>query len=382
MSAPPLDRSLFPVTAHHTFLNHAGVTPLPQPAVDEITRCAADFAQHGSAALDPWELQQEAARASGARLLGAKGPHEVALVKNTTEGLSFVANGLSWRSGDRVIVPDREFPSSIYPWLSLGDLGVEVAVIDPHGSGWTLPLDRFEAELRRRPTRLVAVSWVQYARGWRTDLGALATLCHEHGALLCVDVIQGLGLLPCELEAWGVDFAAADAHKWLLGPLGVGLFYVAERNLDLLRPLEPGWASVVHRDDYDNLELIYDVDARRFEGGSYNNITIAGMGTSFDLLHAAGVDHVWRHVDHLLDVLVEGLDGTAFEVSSDRSPCGRSGIVTVTAPHLDPAWAVDRLAEQGIVVAARGGGIRISPHGYNTVDEIDTVLHALRHLTR
>ncbi len=361
-------------------MNHAGVTPLPQSAVREINRCAAEFALHGSAALGPWEAQQESARAAGARLLGAKGPHEVALVKNTTEGLSFVANGLSWQRGDRVLVPDREFPSSIYPWLSLRDFGVEVALVEPQGTGWTLPIEQFETELLRRPTRLVAVSWVQYARGWRTDLAELAALCHRHGALLCVDVIQGLGLIPCELDQWGVDFAAADAHKWLLGPLGVGLFFVAERNLDLLRPQEPGWASVAHRDDYENLELVYDVDARRFEGGSFNNITIAGMGASFDLLVEAGVDNVWRHVDHLLDLLVDGMAGSKFAVASDRSDEGRSGIVTLTAAHLDLDGAVAHLAERGIVVAARGGGIRISPHGYNTVEEIDHLLGALREL--
>lgn len=376
---PPLPRDQFPVAERFRFFNHAGVAPLPQVAVDEINRCATAFAAAGSRAFDEWDGQQERARVSGARILGVD-PECVALVKNTTEGLSFVANGLPWTGGERVLVPDREFPTNVYPWLSLRELGVDVDLIDPVGPGRTLPLELFEAELKARPTTLVAVSWVQFARGWRTDLQALADLCHEHGALLCVDVIQGLGVIPAGLAAWGVDFAAADAHKWLLGPLGIGVMYVAPQHLERLRPLEPGWASVVHRDDYDNLELVYDTTARRFEGGSYNNITIAGMGASFDLLLDAGIDTIWAHVDGLCDHLVAGVEAAGATVVSDRTPEGRSGVVTFTVPDHTPAAVVEWLSGRDIVAAPRGDGVRVSPHGYTSVDDVDELVAAVRDL--
>lgn len=375
MASPPLDRAGFPVTDHLHFFNHAGITVLPQAAVDQVARCAADLAACGSEAFTGWEAQQDRARAAGARMMGVEAA-SVALLKNTTEGLSFVANGLRWSPGDRVLVPNHEFPSTIHPWLSLRDEGVVVDRIDPVGPGRTLPLERFEEALRARPVRVVAVSWVQYGRGHRVDLATLASLCHAHGALLCVDAIQAVGLIPARFDAWGVDFASCGGHKWLLGPMGVGLFYLAPRNLHLLRPLESGWMSVADRDDYDNPELVHAPDARRFEGGSANVLGVAALGASLDLLEDVGVDAVWRHVDVLDDRLVEGLGAAGIEVLSDRSPSGRSGIVTFDVGAHEPSAVNAVLRDAGFVCAPRGGGIRVSPHGYTTVDEVDALVEA------
>jgi selenocysteine lyase/cysteine desulfurase len=372
----PLPRDLFPVCEDAVYLNHAGVSPLPQTAGEAIESATRDFVHQGSRAVQRWEDDQERVRRIGAELMGVPDT-DVAFVKNTTEGLGFVANGLDWQDGDRVVVPDLEFPSTLFPWLSLLDRGVEVDLIEPVGEGRELPLELFEASLRRGGVKVVALSWVQFGRGWRVDLGELADLCHHHGALLCADVIQGLGVVPADLERWGVDFAMADAHKWMLGPVGIGLFYVAGRNLDLLRPLEPGWASVAHREEWDNLDLVFDDSARRFEGGTPNSITIAGMGAAIDLLEAAGVDAVWRHVDGLCEHLVEGLEETGARVLTRRDADHRSGIVTVDPAGRDPAEMVERLGEQGIVCAHRGGGIRVAPHGYNTTEEIDAFVEAL-----
>lgn len=376
MAPPPLDRSLFAVTDRYRYLNHASAGTLSRPAVDAGIRFLHEHASSGATRFTQWEHEVEVVRGSAGRLLGVP-PVDLAFVKNTTEGLSFVANGLDWRPGDRVLVADREFPSTVYPWLSLRDRGVEVDLLQPVGDGWTLPLERFDEHLRARPAAVVAVSWVQFARGFRVDLQELARLCHGHGALLCVDAIQGLGLVPAALEAWGVDFASTDAYKWMLGPFGIGVLYVAERNRDRLRPLEPGYTSVAHRERYDHLELVYDDSARRFEGGSLTTEAIVQMGASIDLLLDTGIEAIWHHVGELTDHLVERLAGTPATVVSDRSPAGRSGVVTFTVGDRDPSEVVERLLAAGVACSARGDGVRVSPHGYNTLEEVDDLVDAL-----
>ena len=375
--SPPLAPSQFPVTEHWVYLNHAGVAPLPSAAVEAMGGYARRVAAGGSLAVEQHSARAEEVRATAARLMGVPAS-DVAFVKNTTEGLGFVANGLTWRPGDRVVVPDFEFPSTVYPWLALRDLGVVVDLVPPRGRGGSLPVEAFAEVMAAGPApKVVATSWVQFGRGWRSDLAGLAALCHDAGALLCVDAIQGLGVVPAELETWGVDFAMADAHKWLLGPEGIGVLYVARRCLDSLRPLEPGWASVAHREEWDNRELIWHDDTRRLEGGSSNSAGIHAMGASLDLLEGAGAEAVWGHVDELCDRACLGLAGAGATVLSDRSPGGRSGVVTFALEGHDPEAVHRRLLDAGIVTSPRGGGTRLAPHAYNTAEEIDRLVDAV-----
>ncbi len=373
----PLDRADFPVTAHWNYLNHAGTSPPSGPAVEAMHRCAVEASEGGTVAFAAHEARGEEIRAAAARLMGVP-TADVAFVKNTTEGLGFVANGLAWAPGDRVVVPDLEFPSTLYPWLALRDLGVLVDLVPTSGPGRALPVDAYvEVVAAGPPPKVVAASWVQFGRGWRTDLAVLAQVCADAGALLCADVIQGLGVVPADLEAWGVDFAMADSHKWLLGPLGVGVLYVRGSVLDRLRPLEPGWASVAHREDWDNLDLVWADGACRLEGGSANLTGIHAMGASIDLLLEAGVERIWAHVCALCERLREGLEAGGATVLSDGSEAGRSGIVTFSVDGVEPVLLTDALRGEGIVCAPRAGGVRVSPHGYNTTDDIDALVNAV-----
>lgn len=375
----PLDRDLFPVTERWAYLDNAGIAPLSTPVVEAMAAHSRAVALDGVVGVEGRLDGLEEVRASAAQLLGVPAA-DVAFVKNTTEGLGFVASGLEWGPGDKVVVPDLEFPSAILPWLALAPRGVEVVRVAPVGPGRSLPLEAFAAALADGPCRLVSCSWVQFGRGWRTDVAALAALCHEHGALLCVDLVHGLGMLPASLAEWGVDFAAGGAHKWLLGPEGIGLLYVAGRCRDLLQPLEPGWASVAHRTEWENLDLVWAPDARRFEGGTFNMAGVAGLGAAVDLLSGAGVERIWAHVDGLLDRAAAGLADVGATVLSDRTGAGRSGILTFAVPGSDAEAVARQLAAEGVVVSARTGGVRVSPHGYTTAAEIDTLVAAVASL--
>jgi selenocysteine lyase/cysteine desulfurase len=368
---PPLDRSLFPTTERWAYLNaaHTGTPPTP---VTEAMRAAAERqALLGSESCEGSEAAIEGVRTKAAALMGVP-PTDVAFVKNTTEGLGFVANGLEWRPGDRVLVPDGEFPSSAYPWLALEDRGV---VVDRPA-----PQDLVDAVASGPPPKLVATSWVQAGRGWRADLAGLARTCHEAGALLCVDAVQGLGIVPAELERWGVDFAAASSFKWLLGPEGAGVLYVRGDHLDRLRVLEPGWNAVADRDAYDDRTLVLDATARRLEGGTLNTVGILGLGAGVALLTATGVDCVWAHVDALCDRMVAGLSDAGAAVLSDRSPAARSGIVSFTVPGSDPTAVRDALFADGVVCSARAGGVRAAPHAYCTEEDVDRLVEVVRRL--
>lgn len=378
-SPPPLPRAQFPATERYVCLNHAGIAPIPQGAVDAMHDVAVAFRDDGGLAFDRCAEMTERVRAQAARLAGVP-VDDVTFTRNTTAGLALMASGLDWQPGDRVLVPALEFPSNVYPWLALRDRGVVVDRIDPVGPHWELPIERFADALSETPARVVAVSWVQFASGWRTDLAALGALCREHDALLCVDAIQGLGVLPAHFHQWGADLVATDAYKWMLGPHGIGFATVSPRAREQLRVLEPGWMSVVDRDDFEPTEPRFDPSARRFEGGGTSFVPIAGMGASIDLLLDAGIEAVWDHVDDLCRRLAAGLVDLGAELRSVHDTDNRSGIVSFTLPDRDPDELAARLEQRSILAKARLGAVRLAPHAYVTVEDVDIALGAIAEL--
>ncbi len=367
---PEDTRALFPVFRDLAYLDFAGIAPLPTVAVDVVTHAARRVAARGVLDADAAAEEIEDVRGRAASLCGAR-PEEICFVRNTTEGLGWVANGLGLGPGDRVVVSGGEFPSTYFPWVALREVGVRVDVVEPVGGRW--PLERFAAALAAGPpARVLATSWVQFSNGWRTDLAALGSLCAEAGTLLCADVIQGLGAVPLDLDALPVDFAMADGHKWLCGPEGVGVMYVAAAHMERLRPLEPGWNSVAHRMEWDNLAYVPDSSARRFEGGSPNVLGVLALGASLGLLAAVGSRAVWERISALAATTVSILEARGMDVLSDRSPEHASGIVVFRHPAREPGGVVEALRGRGVVVTGpRGGGVRVSPHAWCNEDDLD-----------
>jgi selenocysteine lyase/cysteine desulfurase len=357
------------------YLNHAGVAPISTRVEEALQRYAGEATRRGARHYNRfYDAEIERVRSRAAELLGARS-EEIAFVKNTTEGLGIVSTGLDWKSGDRVVICDLEYPSNVYPWWALGERGVETTMI--HSRGGRLPLDRLEEALRHPRARLFSVSSVEFGNGARNDLETLGRLCHQHGVLFCVDAIQSLGCFPLDVGRCAIDFLAADGHKWLLSVEGCGIFYCADRVRDLVAPRIVGWRSVTDNQNYDEYHNELQESAGRFEEGTPNTPGIFGLGAALDLLLELGVDDIGRRVLELTDRLARGIDERGGHVLSPREDGCASGIVSFVMPDEAPAETAARLVARDVFVVVRRGGVRASPHFYNDEDEIDRLLDAL-----
>lgn len=368
-------RALFPVTQRAVYLNHAAISPPPITTIRAVESQLKDVHENGSANYRSWLAVKERARALLAQLLGAR-PEQVAFVRNTSDALSTVANGLNWRAGDNIVTFRREFPSNIYPWLRIRDaFGVEVRMCDERNG--RIEFSDLEALIDRN-TRLVAISHVQFASGFRIDLERLGQLARQHDALLVVDVIQALGVIPTNVEAEYIDVAAGAGHKWLLTPEGVGYLYLSDRARERIQPTLVGWVSVPDPDDYQNFDQGWNRGALAWETGTAPMSLIHGFNASLELLIGVGVDKIANSLEQLTDYLCERLKEKPYEIVSSRAPGEKSQIVCIRHQNGLSAMALYAHLMQGkIVTAPRNDRLRISPHLYNTSQEIDQLIEGL-----
>jgi cysteine desulfurase / selenocysteine lyase len=367
----------FPVTRECAYLNHAGVGPLSRRAAERMAMLAETVSRSGDRLWLDRMQEVERVRGLAARLLGARETREVAFVENTSTALSLAAEGLDWKPGDNVVGAALEFPSNVYPWMSLAARGVEYRRAQER-DGRIDPEELFSLIDSR--TRMLALSWVQYASGFRSDLARLGRACRELGILFVVDVIQGLGALPLDVEADFIDVAAASAHKWLLGPEGIAMLYVSDRVVERLRPVRSGWRSMRDPFQWTEFDLTWGDGAKRFESGTLNVYGILALGGSLDVLLAVGAEEIEPRVLALANRAARGLADLGFSVVSSRHRGETSGIVTAVPTGRSGCSAeelVKRLNERGVVVAARAGRLRIAPHFYNTAEEIERCLEEL-----
>lgn len=366
-------RQRMPIAPRWAYFDHAAVAPLSQPARAAIEKYAEQAAKQGDTLWPEWDRGVERLRDSAARLIGA-GRDEIALVPNTTAGINIVAEGLPWQAGDNVVTLADEFPSNQYPWMNLAARGVECRRLETDSG--RLDLDKL-AEACDARTRLVSLSWVGYAAGYRQDLDAVAEVVHRRGGLLFVDAIQGLGVFPLDVSQTPLDFLAADGHKWMLGPEGAGMMYVRREHLDRLRPLGVGWHSVSQAQDFTHVELNLKPSAERYEGGSQNMVGMIGFGASLDLLLELGVDDIARRLLEVTDSICERLASIGCRVHSRREEECRSGIVSIEVPDADPVAVRRHCLDRGVVLSCRAGRLRISPHAYTNEEDIARLTEAV-----
>ncbi|HVW86814.1 MAG TPA: aminotransferase class V-fold PLP-dependent enzyme, partial [Bryobacteraceae bacterium] len=304
MSIAEKYRGEFPVREKLTYLNHAAVAPLSRRAASAMQHLAQDALEFGSFHYGEWMATYDGLRDSAARLIHAT-PKEIAIVKNTSEGIATVASGIRWRRGDVIVAFREEFPANYFPWKRLESAGVEVRWLSIFDE-----LDRIdEAAIG---ARLLAVSFVQYLSGYRVDLGKIGEICARRGCLFLVDAIQGMGAFPIDVKAAKIDAMAADGHKWMLGPEGCGILYVREERQDEIEPVQIGWTNFAHYGDYASRDMTLRADAGRYESGTLNTIGCFGLRAAIDLLLEAGVDNISPLVQGLGDRLWKGAEALGF----------------------------------------------------------------------
>jgi len=366
-------RRQMPVAAKWAYFDHAAVAPLTDPARAAVAAWAAEAAAEGDTVWHHWSARITEVRRLAARLIDAAA-EEIALVGNTTEGITRVAEGYPWQPSDNVVTLDNEFPSNQYPWLNLASRGVETRRVGTQDG--RVDLARIAAACDAR-TRIITVSWIGYASGWRCDLDALSEIARQRGALLFIDAIQGLGVFPLNVRRTPIDFLAADGHKWLLGPEGAGLLYIRREHLDRLRPIGVGWHSVVHEKDYTHIELALKPSSERYEGGSANMPGLMGLGASLELLLELGQEAIAARVLAVTDEACRRLTAIGARIASDRSHQHASGIVSFEMPGQDSHAVRKRCVAAGVALGCRAGRLRISPHAYNNDDDLDRLIAAV-----
>lgn len=367
-------RSLFPLTGHYIHMNHAGVSPMSERGRAAIERVIDGMLNRPYR--EGWS-QDEADRVRRlvARLINAA-PECVTLTRSTAHGMSLLAQGLDWNAGDNVVGADGEYPANVYPWMALEPRGVEFRRVAPVDGRVT-----YDSVMKRvdSRTRVVALSHVEFWNGYRTDIAAVGAECRRRGVVFAVDVMQSAGGLKLDVGSVPVDFCAAGAGKWLLGPAGIGFAYCHAALLERLRPVVVGIGSVQGFDRYFEYDLTFRPDARRFEESVVSLLDTAALGAALEILLEAGTDVVERRVLALARRLAQGLAGHGYEIIEPwpRTEAESSGIVSFRNPRATANEILRDLTSANVIARIHRDFVRLSPHFYNTDEEVDRVLAVL-----
>jgi selenocysteine lyase/cysteine desulfurase len=359
----------FPVRQELVYLNHAAVSPLCRPAAEAMKRLADDCLNFGSLHYDTWLETYDGVRRAAARLIHSD-PDEIALMKNTSEGIATVAMGIDWKPGDRIVAFREEFPANFFPWKRLEQKGVSVTWLSVEES-----LDRIDQA--SRGARLLSISFVQFLSGYRAPIPAIGEICRRNRCIYLVDAIQGMGAFPIDVRASSIDALAADGHKWMMGPEGCAILYLSKELQDQVEPMEFGWTNVAGYNDYASRDMALRPDAGRYEPGTLNTIGCFGLRAAIEFLLEVDVGEIAPVVQNLGDRIAAGVEARGYELMSSRTPENGAGIVSFRKPGLEAIEIVRRLKAARIAAAPRAGWVRTSPHFYVSPPDIETFLEAL-----
>jgi cysteine desulfurase/selenocysteine lyase len=372
-------RGLFPICKTKIYFAHAAVTMISAHAADAITRATEESASHYQEFAEMLRLIKES-RQICAQFIGAH-PDEIALLGPTSLGISLFANGLDWEAGDEVLCYQGDYPANVYPWLNLRRRGVVVNLLEPQALGEITP-ELIAAALTPK-TKLVALASAHFFNGYRIDIEAIGRLLHDRGILFSLDAIQTLGAFPIDVEKAHVDFLSADAHKWMLGPLAIGIVYVRRCHFDRLRPTLLGAWNVVSPNFQAQEEIVFVPTAQRYEPGVLNVTGILGMTAALQFFLHIGMDKVSARILELKAYLVAKIQPLGFQIHGPIFGPNASGITTFHHPKANSDTLQTALEKAQIIVSVRQNReglscLRFSPHFYNTEEEIDLAVEVLR----
>lgn len=368
-------RALFPITKDTVYLNSAAVAPLPTSAIEAVNWQMKDVSMNGTRHYTDWVATKGRCRTLLAAMLGVR-DDQIAFVRNTSDGFSTIANGLKWKTGDNVVSFAGEFPANFYPWRRIRDeFGVELRLVDEIDGRVDVDslVDAIDAN-----TRVVTISAVQFASGYRADLERIAVAAHAVDALFCVDIIQGVGACGFDLPSLGVDAACGASHKWLCAPEGCGYIYLSDKARERVSPTLTGWISVDDPWDFVDREQGLKSTALAWESGTGPASLFYGMEQSLMILTETGLNNIERHLKSLTDQLCDGIDRSKYEIVSSRSDGEASQIVCIR--HRDgmhPNAIAAKLDAENIIVSPRIDRIRVAPHLFNTRDDIERLIASL-----
>ncbi len=362
----------FPLSEQLIYLNHAAVAPWPKRTSQAIIEFASQNTTYGTKYYLEWLQKEKLLRHQLKSLINAPSADDIALVKNTSEALSFVAYGLTWQDGENIVSSRDEFPSNRIPWQSLRNQGVEFREADLSSS---LTPEQALFDLVDRNTRLITISSVQFTSGLRMDLRQIGEFCKKHNILFCIDAIQSIGAVEFDVQEYQADFVMADGHKWMLGPEGLGVFYSTPKARNELELTQFGWHMIEDISNYENKPWKIHPTARRFECGSPNMLAIHALSASLSLLLEIGMSEIEQRVIVNAEYLIEKIQQSSrLKLLSLASSKLKSGITVFTHQTYSNAELFKHLQSSDVMCALRGGGIRFSPHFYNSLDELDQAL--------